>query len=354
MICAEVPKGDQSDSVPSSGYGDLPVISEALLKQTAGLDPAEMIKVIIHLKYQPQDLISLQVSERYAAEMGELRQQIRAINAGYSNNRNLEAIKDADNYLDPALVVSEEDKGALREISEAHEALSLVIRDKIAEQLRQEVEADQVSVRTALQRLGGTVEFGMIAANTLVATVPVSALQKIAAIDKVARVSENGKDAALLTNADDATRVNASGGLMSSSGPTANGRRKPDLAAPGTDIDSCNNEWETELDYIEHSGTSMAAPMVQGVAMDLMAAGVLDELQIKALLINTAQKNETAINFESDAEHTRPGRRRRWRPCPRTSVAGIQLFRFVQARGDRGACRGSTRKRWPLCRRLFW
>ena len=44
----------------------------------------------------------------------------------------------------------------------------------------------------------------------------------------------------------------------------------------------------------------MAAPMVLGVSMDLMDAGVYDEKEIKALLINTAQKNEAGINFESD------------------------------------------------------
>ena len=88
----------------------------------------------------------------------------------------------------------------------------------------------------------------------------------------------------------------------SSRGPTAGGRRKPDIAAPGSDINSCNNNWETQTDFVESSGTSMAAPMVLGVAMDLMDAGVTDELEIKALLINTAQKNEPGIDFESDSD----------------------------------------------------
>lgn len=88
----------------------------------------------------------------------------------------------------------------------------------------------------------------------------------------------------------------------STRGPTASGRRKPDIAAPGTDIASANNEWESEMDWIDKTGTSMAAPMVLGVAMDLMDAGVWDEKEIKALLLNTAQKNEAGINFESDAD----------------------------------------------------
>jgi|GEM_PF-1206633 len=90
---------------------------------------------------------------------------------------------------------------------------------------------------------------------------------------------------------------------FSSRGPTDLGRRKPDIAAPGSSISSCNNNWEgLTSDFISKSGTSMSAPMVQGVAMALMDAGVFDEKEIKALLINTAQKNDTALNFESDSD----------------------------------------------------
>jgi hypothetical protein len=89
--------------------------------------------------------------------------------------------------------------------------------------------------------------------------------------------------------------------FFSSSGPTASGRRKPDLAAPGR-ARAPNNDWETENDYIWKSGTSMAAPSVLGVIMDLMDAGVTDELALKALLINTAQKNEPEIDIEADPD----------------------------------------------------
>ena len=44
----------------------------------------------------------------------------------------------------------------------------------------------------------------------------------------------------------------------------------------------------------------MAAPMVLGVLMDLMDAAVFDEKALKALLINTAQKNLSGMNIESD------------------------------------------------------
>ena len=59
--------------------------------------------------------------------------------------------------------------------------------------------------------------------------------------------------------------------FFSSRGPTADGRRKPDLVAPGEHILSAYHDYKvkkaaTAQDlYIEMSGTSMAAPHVSGV-----------------------------------------------------------------------------------------
>ncbi|MEL7449670.1 MAG: S8 family serine peptidase [Pseudomonadota bacterium] len=88
----------------------------------------------------------------------------------------------------------------------------------------------------------------------------------------------------------------------STRGPTASGRKKPDIAAPGTDIFAPNTFWESQADYVDKDGTSMAAPMVLGVIMDLMDAGVFDEKALKAVLINTAQKNLSSMNIESDSD----------------------------------------------------
>jgi serine protease AprX len=60
---------------------------------------------------------------------------------------------------------------------------------------------------------------------------------------------------------------------FSSKGPTGDGRAKPDLVAPGEKIISCAagasrdkaTEKEGACDYVEDSGTSMAAPHVSGV-----------------------------------------------------------------------------------------
>jgi subtilisin family serine protease len=53
---------------------------------------------------------------------------------------------------------------------------------------------------------------------------------------------------------------------FSSRGPTADGRLKPDVVAPGERIESCAANYElTEVRYREDSGTSMACPHVSGL-----------------------------------------------------------------------------------------
>lgn len=81
----------------------------------------------------------------------------------------------------------------------------------------------------------------------------------------------------------------------SSRGPTPGGRRKPDIAAPGTSIASCNNTWEgAGSDWVSFTGTSMAAPQVAGALVLLCDAGVTNPLAQKALLLNTAEDRGTA------------------------------------------------------------
>ena len=72
-------------------------------------------------------------------------------------------------------------------------------------------------------------------------------------------------------------------------GPTPGGRKKPDVAAPGTDIASCDNSWRDGDDFISMSGTSMAAPHVAGAAMLMLSRNFIDPMAMKALLINSAR-----------------------------------------------------------------
>lgn len=80
---------------------------------------------------------------------------------------------------------------------------------------------------------------------------------------------------------------------FSSRGPTLDGRIKPDVVAPGERIASCNTEFSPRSrsnDYVEQSGTSMAAPHVSGLLAAFLSIrrefiGRPDEL--KALLKRT-------------------------------------------------------------------
>ncbi|KXG73821.1 S8 family serine peptidase [Thermotalea metallivorans] len=75
---------------------------------------------------------------------------------------------------------------------------------------------------------------------------------------------------------------------FSSRGPTADGRTKPDIAAPGYNITSVKTN--TTNSYITYSGTSMATPFTAGtVALMLDANPSLTPTQVKSILTSTAQ-----------------------------------------------------------------
>ena len=80
---------------------------------------------------------------------------------------------------------------------------------------------------------------------------------------------------------------------LSSRGPTADGRNKPDLASPGTGIISCRSAHSADPTIAGHytaaTGTSMAAPHVAGAAALILQANPdisVDELA--GALLNTA------------------------------------------------------------------
>jgi len=98
---------------------------------------------------------------------------------------------------------------------------------------------------------------------------------------------------------------------FSSKGPTGDGRAKPDLVAPGERIISCaagctrllddKNADNTQVDYREDSGTSMAAPHVSGIIAAFFSIrrefiGRPEEL--KAILLSTATDLKRERSFQ--------------------------------------------------------
>ncbi len=87
---------------------------------------------------------------------------------------------------------------------------------------------------------------------------------------------------------------------FSSKGPTGDGRLKPDLVAPGEKILSCaagrmemeiQEKIEKDVTYLEHSGTSMAAPHVSGVIaafLSIRREFIGQPERIKQLFLSTA------------------------------------------------------------------
>jgi subtilisin family serine protease len=78
--------------------------------------------------------------------------------------------------------------------------------------------------------------------------------------------------------------------ISSSQGPTRDGRQKPDVAAPGTDIVAAKGFADEEDQWIGMTGTSMASPFVTGVVGLMLAIKpALTAAQIEAIIRRTAR-----------------------------------------------------------------
>lgn len=85
-------------------------------------------------------------------------------------------------------------------------------------------------------------------------------------------------------------------------GPTDDGRSKPDIVAPGQQIETANFNWEFQSDFTTWNGTSFAAPHVTGLLAAQMGFGAdnglsHDPLVLKATLLNSADKVNQPTGF---------------------------------------------------------
>lgn len=116
-------------------------------------------------------------------------------------------------------------------------------------------------------------------------------------------------NALTVANMDDLNTVTRSDDVITSSssrGPTSDGRKKPDLAAPGNNTFTCRpgNLWGNL------GGTSSAAPKVGATTLLLRDAGHWDPMTMKAVLINTADSWED--NNTNSAADDGPKTGREW------------------------------------------
>lgn len=106
----------------------------------------------------------------------------------------------------------------------------------------------------------------------------------------------NMNDQGTTARSDDVRRTD------SSVGPTLNGRKKPDITAPGSYIMSTYAYWSgSNPDFVSKSGTSMSAPHVAAAIILMEDAGNHTPMAQKAVLINTADawtSNDTSTTAD--------------------------------------------------------
>ena len=114
-------------------------------------------------------------------------------------------------------------------------------------------------------------------------------------------ISYNGVTVASLDDQGTIDRSDDSVSDFSSRGPSADGRYKPDISAPGNHSNAIGGILSTYIngDYAGLAGTSMATAHVTGAMALIRSAGGLDGLSAKAVLLNSAYN--TKSGWQPDA-----------------------------------------------------
>jgi hypothetical protein len=122
-------------------------------------------------------------------------------------------------------------------------------------------------------------------------------------------ISYNGVTVASMD--DQGNPSNRSGDVISSwslPGPTAGGRYKPDISAPGNHnstvggiLSTCLTVYWSPGDYCQMEGTSMASPHAAGSLALIRSAGAPDGMAAKAVLLNSALAYKSQSAWRTDS-----------------------------------------------------
>lgn len=138
--------------------------------------------------------------------------------------------------------------------------------------------------------------------QTAVTTIAVNVAVSRGILVCTAAGNEGGGDWNFVVTPADADSILAVGGVtnegsiigFSSRGPTADGRIKPDVCAMGADVFAARSD---SNDYWTLSGTSMATPIVAGIAALIMEAHPNWTAQmVRTAMLNTASNHNTPDN----------------------------------------------------------
>lgn len=157
------------------------------------LGSGETVPVIILLADDPLGEISEEEFGRIEPEMRARREEARAIHRRYSTGSRASMAEDAARLAAlEASRYSKADLARLRETVAGMKALKDRARARIAQRMRQAVEAGQTEVESFVHGLGGSVTYRFFVQNAIAARLPGRAISAVAAHPLVRRVVEDG------------------------------------------------------------------------------------------------------------------------------------------------------------------
>ena len=176
--------------MPRSPIATLPVVDTKLAQRAVSAKADEEIRVLIHLDYLPHGEVLRNTMLQFEDEVNAVEEMRVALFKELELGRSLDTERDSEDYAN-MFAISDEQRTALRTMNERNEAVSFQIKQEVSNQLRGMIDQSQKPINDEIERLGGTVEFGTIAGNTIVALVPPSAIEGLGKTPGILRMVED-------------------------------------------------------------------------------------------------------------------------------------------------------------------